>query len=173
MVGPKEMYRKSLIIAGSWIFFYTLLLTLGSHSNLIALVCFIGLLIMTCGVEFSIMHDASHQTYSSNRTINKIALNLSLGVLGGCSFSWHHEHVVKHHGFTNILGADPDVYAAHVLRLHPSDKWHFWQKWQHYYAVPLYSFMWLHWVFLDVTNALLIVTSLRAKDTGNFGSSSF
>lgn len=162
-VGPYQIYLKSAFIICSWILLYTLLLSLGPSYPILAIACLLALLFFTCGLEFCIMHDASHGAYSTQRWLNKFALNFTLGVLGGCSVSWHQEHVVRHHGFTNILGSDPDVYASHVLRLHPGDQWHWWQRWQHYYAIPLYSFMWLHWFFTDIINATFNTYKLSPK----------
>lgn len=162
-VGPSETHRKSAVLIGSWILTYSLLLLVGPISSFLAVLCLVLLLMLTCGLEFCIMHDASHQAYSSHRWVNKLALNFTLGVLGGCPVSWHQEHVVRHHGHTNILGIDPDVYASHVLRLHPSDKWHWWQRWQHIYAIPLYSLMWVHWFYNDIVNAIFNTYELPRK----------
>lgn len=162
-IGPAQIYMKSFLLIAAWILSYSLLLTVGTTHPFAGLVCFIVLLVLTCGLEFCIMHDASHKAYSSYHSINKIALNCTLWVLGGCPLSWHQEHVVRHHGFTNILGSDPDVYASHVIRLHPSDKWYWWQRWQHFYAVPLYSFMWLHWFYNDFVNAIFNTYHLSKK----------
>ena len=167
-IGPYQIYLKSIILISSWIFFYSSLLLIGPTNGYVALFCLSILLVLTCGLEFCIMHDASHYAFSTKRWINKIALNCTLGVLGGCSFSWHQEHVVRHHGHTNVLGEDPDVYASHVIRLHPEDKWHWWQRWQHYYAIPLYSFMWIHWFYNDLVNAIFNTYQLPRKKYWQF-----
>jgi linoleoyl-CoA desaturase len=88
--------------------------------------------------------------------------------MGGCSLSWHQEHVVRHHGHTNVLGEDPDVYASQIIRLHPEDKWHWWQRWQHYYAIPLYSLMWVHWVYNDLVNAIFNTYRLQGRKYWQF-----
>lgn len=160
-VGPSRGYIKSATLIGSWVLCYTLLNTFGTNNIIVSLSTLALLFMLTCGLQFCIMHDASHQSFSENRFANKLALNFALSVLGGCSLSWHQEHVVRHHGHTNILGSDPDVYASHVLRLHPSDQWHWWHKWQHYFAIPLYSFMWLHWVYNDLVNAIFNTYQLK------------
>jgi len=162
-IGPSKMYLKSAFLISCWIISYILLLIVGPMSSIAGVVCLGVLLLLTCGLEFCIMHDASHKAYSSNRFVNKLALNMTLGVLGGCPLSWHQEHVVRHHSYTNILGSDPDVYASHVIRLHPHDKWYWWQKWQHYYAIPLYSLMWIHWVYNDLINATFNTYQLPKK----------
>lgn len=167
-IGPYQMYKKSLILIGGWTSLYTILLAFGPTNPVIAIVSLAILLALTLGLEFCIMHDASHFSFSSSRLLNKIALNFALGVIGGCSLSWHQEHVVRHHGHTNIFGEDPDVYGSHVLRLHPEDQWHWWQKWQHFYAIPLYSFMWVHWFYNDIVNALFNTYNLKGKKYWQF-----
>lgn len=162
-VGPKEMFLKSALLILSWIFCYLLLITAGPHHNFIALISLPLLLLFSSSLLFCIMHDASHQAFSSSRLINRIILNATLSVIGGCSFSWHQEHVVRHHGHTNVLGEDPDVYASHVLRLHPEDKLHFWHRWQHLYGIPLYSLMWVHWVYNDLINAMFNTYGLSGR----------
>lgn len=162
-IGPRQMYYKSAFLVCCWITAYTLLLTVGPSYWFVGVISLVTLLILTCGLEFCIMHDASHFTFSSHRWLNKVALNLALSVLGACPLSWHQEHVVRHHGHTNILGSDPDVYASHVLRLHPDDKWHWWHQWQHYYGMPLFSFMWLHWVYNDLVNAIFNTYQLSRR----------
>lgn len=162
-VGPTQIYIKGAILVGSWILTYILLMMYGPSHAIIGALLLGVLFVLTCGLEFSIMHDASHQAFSTNKMVNAVALNFTLGVIGGCPMSWHEEHVVSHHGHTNVLGSDPDVYAAHVLRLHPDDKSHWWHRWQHLYAIPLYSFMWLHWFFLDIRNAVLNTYELKGK----------
>lgn len=168
IVGASGMYLKSFILASGWLLAYTILLTMGPRYYLLSIPCLFLLLLFSAGLLFCVMHDASHQTFSKNRFINNFAWKATLGILGGCSFSWHQEHVVRHHGHTNILGSDPDVYASHVIRIHPADTWYFWHRWQHFYAIPLYSLMWIHWVFNDLVNAIFNTYKLKGAKYWQF-----
>lgn len=152
--GPQEMHLKSALLFLAWIFCYLTLLIVGKNYPVTALISLPFLLLFSCSLLFCVMHDASHQAFSSKNFINRLILKATLSIVGGCSYSWHQEHVLRHHGNTNVLGEDPDVYASHVLRLHPEDKWHFWHRFQHFYAIPLYSLMWIHWFYNDLVNAL-------------------
>jgi len=57
------------------------------------------------GIGFSVAHDAGHGAYSDNKFWNKI-LSYSFNVIGGSSFTWHIQHNVLHHTYTNIYELD-------------------------------------------------------------------
>lgn len=56
------------------------------------------------------MHDASHTAIGGNelwwKTIGRLCLDW---FAGGMMISWHHQHVVGHHLYTNVFLADPDI----------------------------------------------------------------
>ncbi len=56
------------------------------------------------------MHDASHTAIGTTQTSWKFFGRLTLDWYAGASMlSWHHQHIVGHHVYTNIFMADPDI----------------------------------------------------------------
>jgi linoleoyl-CoA desaturase len=97
------------------------------------------------GIGMSVMHDAVHGSYSQNKAVNKI-LSFSMELVGGNSFNWKVQHNVLHHTYTNIPGMDEDIADKAILRLEPTGKWLKIHRFQHIYALPLYSFLTLSWL---------------------------
>lgn len=92
------------------------------------------------GIGFSVMHDANHGAYSTNKFVNSALGNL-MNILGANSSIWKLQHNVLHHSFTNIDGADEDINAPSFLRFSPHQKLRPIHKYQHIYAWFLYGFM--------------------------------
>jgi linoleoyl-CoA desaturase len=92
------------------------------------------------------MHDASHRSFSSKKWVNHI-LGLSLNLLGGDLRIWKQQHEVDHHMHTNIDGKDGDIDLGKFGRMHPSQKWYPWHKYQHIYlpwfGYPISYFLWV------------------------------
>jgi hypothetical protein len=60
-----------------------------------------------------IMHDASHAAIGHNETWWKVVGRFTMDWFAGASMmSWHHQHTVGHHVYTNLLGVDPDMPVA-------------------------------------------------------------
>ena len=58
------------------------------------------------------MHDASHAAIGHTETGWKVIGRLCLDwFAGGCMITWHHQHTVGHHVYTNVFAADPDLPA--------------------------------------------------------------
>jgi hypothetical protein len=56
------------------------------------------------------MHDCSHSSLSHKPWLWRLVGHLTFDFFAGGSInSWHHQHVVGHHLYTNVLGADPDL----------------------------------------------------------------
>ena len=70
----------------------------------------------------------------------------SMEVIGGSSFTWNIQHNIMHHSFTNIYGLDEDIDDKPFLRLSPHGKYKSYHKFQHVYAMVLYSMATLSWL---------------------------
>ena len=68
---------------------------------------------------------------------------------------WKISHNEEHHNFTNIEGSDPDLPDIGVFRFSPYQKKRFLHRYQHIYALPLYSLQTLIWVFKKDLQELL------------------
>lgn len=95
-----------------------------------------------CQIGVSIQHDANHGAYSKNPFVCML-LGCTLDLIGVSSYKWKKQHVVGHHAYTNVVGADPDINVTAVdprryANTHPRYKIH---KYQHIYMLFLYSLM--------------------------------
>jgi linoleoyl-CoA desaturase len=98
------------------------------------------------GIGLAVMHDANHGAYSSRPWVNKL-LSLSMDFIGGNSFNWRIQHNFLHHTYTNIYEHDEDIHDKPILRLSPYGKYMKIHKYQHWYALALYSLATVGWVF--------------------------
>ena len=96
-------------------------------------------------VGFNMMHDGNHGSYSKNKKVNWF-MGFMLDLIGGSNLLWRHKHNILHHTYTNIHEADDDLHSGGLLRLSPDQEWRPWHRFQHWYAVPVYSLLTISWV---------------------------
>jgi linoleoyl-CoA desaturase len=92
------------------------------------------------GTGMAVMHDGAHGSFSKKGWLNKFFGN-TMYLLGGNVFNWKMQHNIFHHTFTNISGYDEDIRSRVVIRMSqetPLNKVH---RYQHFYALFLYSLM--------------------------------
>lgn len=101
------------------------------------------------------MHDASHTSIGRSERWWWYVGRLSLDYVSGSSLlSWRHQHVIGHHVYTNVMGADPDLptsLTADPRRLVPEQAWKKLYRWQHLYLPPLYGILGLKSRMQDFT----------------------
>ena len=97
------------------------------------------------GVGLCVMHDANHGSFSRYKWINNI-MSYSMNLLGGSSFTWKVQHNLMHHSFTNIYHLDEDIDDKPFLRLSPFGKKKAYHKFQHLYALFIYSLATVSWL---------------------------
>lgn len=140
------MWVKTLIFLGGFFGCYTLIIS-GVLSSLAMLGCAILLGVFSAFVGFNICHDAIHGSFSANKHVNK-ALGMVFNLLGASPYIWNISHNGVHHTFTNIPGHDEDlVIAPGLIRIEEDDPKRKIQRFQHWYAFPLYGLASLSWVF--------------------------
>jgi linoleoyl-CoA desaturase len=139
------MMCKTVILLGTLLGAYLLLLSgwLGGWGSL-GMVGLMG--IAMAGVGFSVAHDALHGAYSSRPWVNA-ALGASFDLLGANGYMWQITHNVIHHTYTNIHGIDEDISVSPLLRLSPDADLKRFHRYQHWYALAVYSMSTLFWVF--------------------------
>lgn len=145
--GDARLYVKATILLLSLFTILIIFSTTDLPGYLEILLCIIlGFIIP--GIGFNIMHDAVHRSFCANNKWNKI-LSYSLNLLGGYWPIWEQQHNVEHHMNTNIDGRDGDIDFGIIARLHPSQAWRKWHKYQHIY-MPLifYPLSYLGWIFV-------------------------
>jgi linoleoyl-CoA desaturase len=145
--GNNSLILKAFFMLSLYLVPYFLII-FGNFSHLEQLgLCFVmGLGI--AGVGMSVMHDAVHGSFSSNKTINEI-FGGSLYLLGGNVYNWDMQHNKLHHTYTNIHEIDEDVTGKFLLRLNYADKLKSVHRFQHIYAFFLYSLMTISFLWKD------------------------
>ncbi|KAJ3166494.1 hypothetical protein HDU88_003363 [Geranomyces variabilis] len=103
---------------------------------------------------FSIVHDASHASFTHNPWLWTFFGAWHDFMNGASHVAWFYQHVLGHHPYTNLKDADPDVATSdkHFRRIRPHQKWFPFYLQQHIYAPLMYSFYGLKSRWDDVSN---------------------
>lgn len=141
-----KMWVKTIFFLLGFVGLYVLIISNAFNIWLmLPLVILLG--IFSAFVGFNICHDAIHGSFSANKTINKIFSSLFYFV-GANPYVWNITHNLVHHNFTNIPGHDEDIdVAPGLIRISDEKPVKRIQRFQHWYAFPLYSLASLSWVF--------------------------
>ena len=91
------------------------------------------------GIGLSVMHDANHESYSANATVNKL-VGMVINFMGSFQGTWKIQHNVLHHSYTNIEGFDED-HDIEFMRFSPNKANKPYYKYQAYYAPLFYCLM--------------------------------
>ena len=138
-----EMYFKTFLSIVLWVGTFALIMsgTLGSL-GLLGAYFFWGF--VNIFIAFNIMHDATHDAYSSNQKVNNF-WSYSMDFIGGNQYLFRRMHGA-HHGYVNIHGIDVTLETHGQFRFSPDEPWLPKHKWQHIYTFGLYALAMLHWV---------------------------
>ncbi|MDV7395642.1 fatty acid desaturase, partial [Arthrospira platensis SPKY1] len=79
--------------------------------------------------------------------MNKL-LSYSWNLVGISSYMWSLKHNMSHHSFTNVPESDPDISQNRLLRLNPEYPWLPFYRYQHIYAIFLYSLLSIFLIFI-------------------------
>lgn len=144
--GNRRMYLKALIILTTFAVLYGLLVFVPLHWAVALVLCMIfGVNLAAIG--FNIMHDAGHNSFSSNKRLNT-ALSYTLNLLGGNIYFWKLKHNIAHHTYTNIDGEDHDI-EIKFMRIHHDQKLKKHHRFQRFYFPILYGVSYLAWIFFQ------------------------
>ena len=138
-------FKASLFLS---IFLSLYLIILLAPINLFGLLCLTILLGTVCAfIGFNICHDAIHGSFSSSKRINAW-FSFLFHMVGANPYVWNITHNIVHHTYTNIPGHDEDIEVAPgLIRISADEEILPHQRFQHWYAFPLYSLASLSWVF--------------------------
>lgn len=100
----------------------------------------------TSFICINIVHDVLHGSLLKNKAWNR-RLGYFFDLQGFSSFNWCLSHNQDHHTYTNIAGVDKDIDKMIFLRLAPTDGYYPFHRFQHWYALPLYTLTTLNWAF--------------------------
>ncbi len=138
------MVTKSVILLGTYIIPFIALITYTPSFGLSLLLWFVMGLSLA-GIGMSVMHDANHGAYSSNKTINYL-MGHTLNLVGGSVFNWKLQHNILHHTYTNITHVDEDIEDRLVLKFSPHTKTKWFHQFQWIYAMFFYGLLTFYWV---------------------------
>lgn len=142
----KMMWFKIVFFLGGFVTCYGLIIS-GFTTNLLMLILAVLLGMFSAFVGFNICHDAIHGALSSNKYVNK-AFGMIFNLLGASPYVWAISHNRVHHTYTNIPDHDEDlIVAPGMIRIEANDPIRRIQKYQHWYAFPLYGLASLSWAF--------------------------
>eukprot|EP00611_Tribonema_gayanum_P013836 TRINITY_DN25059_c0_g1_i1.p1 TRINITY_DN25059_c0_g1~~TRINITY_DN25059_c0_g1_i1.p1 ORF type:complete len:507 (-),score=108.53 TRINITY_DN25059_c0_g1_i1:413-1861(-) len=103
-----------------------------------------------------VMHDSSHTAFGNSQAWWSYGGRLFMDFYAGANMtSWHYQHVVGHHIYTNVYQADPDLPVADEgdpRRLVDRQTWKPLYKYQHLYLPPLYGILGLKFRIQDLTD---------------------
>lgn len=145
---PKICYRMFLLYAiylAAAIAFW--LGTLLCYDNLpLVSLCSLGWGVFSALVALTAMHDASHFSVTHSPWVWKLLGSVVHDIYNGASlYVWTNQHILGHHLYTNIDGADPDVVTstepADVRRIKWTQKWLPFYFYQHIYIPILYCLL--------------------------------
>eukprot|EP00743_Colponemidia_sp_Colp-15_P003580 GILK01003862.1.p1 GENE.GILK01003862.1~~GILK01003862.1.p1 ORF type:complete len:537 (-),score=97.84 GILK01003862.1:229-1788(-) len=109
------------------------------------------------------MHDASHASLGHASWGWKAIGQLCMEWYAGASLrSWQYQHVVGHHIYTNVMGADPDMPVAidgDLRRLVPRQKWANMYRYQAFYLPILYGLLALKFRIQDFVDTHMSETN--------------
>lgn len=146
--GGPGVIAKDVLLVLHWVGWYAATMFFGQTHDAVPMLMAAPLAISLVAVMFGVMHDGSHRTISDKGIFNRLG-SWTLIIGGASAISWRQEHVVRHHGQTNILHEDPDLDTGGWLRFHPSQTWRRMHRWQAWYAPFLYTFVSLRWIWFE------------------------
>jgi linoleoyl-CoA desaturase len=145
--GSAALFKTIAVFA--WATVSYLLLLFWAESWWTALPLTVSLALALAGVGFSVMHDGSHGAYSKSPLVNRLAA-ATLDFLGASSYVWRQKHVVLHHTYTNVAGADDDINAEPFLRLAPTQRLRWYHRYQRlYFPLLIGLFFTTKWAVWD------------------------
>jgi linoleoyl-CoA desaturase len=164
--GDRRMYVKSAAMLAMYII-PLLLIYAQVVSGWWILLAFLIMGVGMSGIGLCIMHDANHGSYSTNPLVNKI-FSHSLTLVGGSSFTWKIQHNLLHHTFTNVYEIDEDIDDKPFLRLSPHGKLKGHHRFQHLYALVIYSLATVSWILYKDFKQLIQYNRVGLTQKGGY-----
>ena len=139
------MWLKAALFLSLFIIIYLTILLSGLNTLILSILTI--LLGVVCAfIGFNVCHDAIHGSFSANKRVNS-TLSMLFHLVGANPYVWNITHNVVHHTYTNIPGHDEDIeIAPGLIRICASEELKPHQRFQHWYAFPLYGLASLSWV---------------------------
>jgi linoleoyl-CoA desaturase len=155
MISPKGnamMWLKTMLMYLFYLAPFVLLL-LTPLNGWVACVFVVVMGIGKAGIGMSVMHDGLHGSYSTRKWVNRLA-GASMYLIGSNVFNWKIQHNIYHHAYTNITGLDEDIQTRWIIRLSEHTPLKPIHRYQHIYALFLYSLMTFSMLIGDITQLI-------------------
>lgn len=144
--GNWSLYSKTIILFVAYFTPWACILIFSPMPNYIYFPLWMSMGLGMAGIGFSVMHDAVHESYSTNRTLNKYVGEISMFIVGGFAANWRIQHNQLHHTYTNVHELDNDIMPPFLLRFSPDYPKIWLHKFQFLYAWFFYGLLTLSWV---------------------------
>ncbi|KAL7687113.1 putative fatty acid desaturase, cytochrome b5-like heme/steroid binding domain superfamily [Plasmopara halstedii] len=110
-----------------------------------------------------VMHDASHAAITSSPTGWRLIGRFVMDWMTGANMiSWLNQHIVGHHVYTNVAGADPDLpvdFKSDIRRIIHRQVLLPIYKYQHIYLPPLYGLLGLKFRVQDIVETFIALSN--------------
>lgn len=143
--GNLKAYFKAIVLLT--LFFTCYATALISTSLTYFYLSYIMMGSLTIFVALNIAHDAAHNTFSSNKSVNNFLL-FTFDLLGANGYLWRLKHVHSHHTHVNIPNMDGDIKQSNLVRIFPNAPFLNFHKYQFLYMPPLYMLYTLNWLLM-------------------------
>lgn len=163
--GNRRIFLKASILLITFVLLYSLLVFTDLHWA-IKIICCICFGVNLAAIGFNIMHDAGHNSFSENKTLNSV-LSYSLNLLGGNIYFWKLKHNIAHHTYTNINGEDHDI-EVKFMRIHQDQELKQYHRFQRFYFLLLYGVSYFAWIFYQDYEKYFRQRMSGAKDKFHF-----
>jgi linoleoyl-CoA desaturase len=139
------MWLKMVLFLSLFVILYFTILLSNADGFILGLLTVV-LGIVCAFIGFNVCHDAIHGAFSANKNMNKV-LSMIFHLVGANPYVWSITHNVVHHTYTNIPGHDEDIeIAPGLIRISEDEELLSHQRFQQWYAFPLYGLASLSWV---------------------------
>lgn len=140
-------WGKTLLLLTLSLLCYGLMLT--TQQPIFFVMSYFIFVMMAMLLNVNVNHDASHNTFSRHRWINRVIGRLVTLPLGVDPDYWRVRHVVFHHQYANVEIYDLDTEENGIFRQSPFQQWRRHMRYQHLYwpLIAALSLPWVAWVF--------------------------
>ena len=141
----RTMIWKSVVMISAYVLPFAAMIIFHPHF-LVTMLCWVLMGIAMAGLGMSVMHDALHGAYSTNKRIN-FMMGSVINMIGGSIFNWKLQHNILHHTYTNVYEMDDDIDEKVILRFTEHSAPKKVHKFQWWYAFIFYGITTLYWLF--------------------------
>ena len=137
---------KFLVYLSLVVFFYTLIYTTDQPFWFFVAYTAFGLSAVLFGFNYA--HDCSHNTVFKNKSLNSTFFIFIYTLVGAHAEAWRYRHIHSHHYAPNVKEYDTDLQITGLIRVEPGSEWHWYHRFQHWYAPLAYMTYSVYWVFI-------------------------